>query len=64
MYRETKQYPSKPMHTADFAVATRRTSHKHYTGDEIVGIAMLHKQGFSPVRIGDTEAMRTDPKKQ
>lgn len=64
MYRVTQQYPSRQPTTADFMIGTRRTGPKHYTGDEVMGICLLHKQAYSPVTRSDTMGRNADPKRR
>lgn len=50
--RTTESYPS--LSTSDsFRGSTAKTEPKQYTGDQIVGIATLHKSNMVPVSRGD-----------
>lgn len=56
MYRKTKQYPS----AAERGCNTSKTQTQTYTGTLVTGIALLHKQAYTPV----TAPIKTDPKRQ
>ena len=50
--RQTKTYPSK----VPTAHSTQKKEAPRYTGDEVMGVALLHKQAYTPV------SRREDPK--
>lgn len=55
--RETKAYPSNHDGTGG---SLGKTHTVEYTGTVVKGVALLHKQAYSPV----TEPIKTDPKRQ
>ena len=50
--RHTKAYPSK----TPTVHSTQKKEAPRYTGDEVMGVALLHKQAYTPV------SRREDPK--
>ena len=50
--RQTKTYPSK----TPTVHSTQKKEAPRYTGDEVMGVALLHKQAYTPV------SRREDPK--
>ena len=54
-------YPSQPMHVADHATSTARPHNNVYTGRNVTGIALLHKQGYTPTTANSPT--NNDPKR-
>jgi hypothetical protein len=57
----TTIYPSQPMHVADHAASTARPTQHTYTGRNVTGIALLHKQAYVPVTANSPT--NNDPKR-
>jgi hypothetical protein len=47
--RQTKAYPSK----TPTVHSTQKKEAPRYSGDEVMGIALLHKQSYTPVHRGE-----------
>lgn len=54
--RETPDYPSAP----DTGCNTGKVEQQRYSGSAVKGVALLHKQAYTPV----TDPIKTDPKRQ